>query len=105
MHGEYNETASGSNNGDSGSHTVESYWINQSIVGEIVVMSKAEIISMVDADGAGLGAYSAEITVDANAGNAGPGCTRSDAGEDVVYKIELVVFDYDIRPFFDLEEL
>ena len=32
------------------------------------------------------------------------GC-RSDAGEDVVYKIELVVFDYDIRPFFDLEEL
>ena len=105
MHGEYNETASGSNNGDSGSHTVESYWINQSIVGEIVVMSKADIISMVDADGAGLGAYSAEITVDANAGNAGPGCTRSDAGEDVVYKIELVVFDYDIRPFFDLEEL
>ena len=105
MHGEYNETASGSNNGDSGSHTVESYWINQSIVGEIVVMSKAEIISMVDADGAGLGAYYAEITVDAEAGGAGPGCTRSDAGEDVVYKIELVVFDYDIRPFFDLEEL
>ena len=105
MHGEYNETASGSNNGDSGSHTVESYWINQSIVGEIVVMSKAEIISMVDADGAGLGAYSAEITVDANAGGAPPGCQRSDAGEDVVYKIELVVFDYDIRPFFDLEEL
>ena len=105
MHGEYNETASGSNNGDSGSHTVESYWINQSIVGEIVVMSKAEIISMVDADGAGLGAYSAEITVDANAGNAGPGCTRSDEGEQVSYVIELVVFDYDIRPFFDLEEL
>ena len=107
MHGEYNETASGSNNGDSGSHTVESYWINESIVGEIVVMSKAEIISMVDADGAGLGAYSAEISVDAQAGNGGfaPGCQKSDAGEDVVYKIELVVFDYDIRPFFDPEEL
>ena len=105
MHGEYNETASGSNNGDSGGHTVESYWINNSIIDMVVVMSKAEIISMVDADGAGLGAYSAEITVDANAGNAGPGCTRSDAGEEVVYKIELVVFDYDIRPFFDLEEL
>ena len=55
----------GSNNGDSGSHTVESYWINQSIVGEIVVMSKAEIISMIDADGEGLGSYSAEISVDA----------------------------------------
>ena len=35
-----------------------------------------------------------------------PGFVKeSDAGEDVVYKIELVVFDYDIRPFFDLEEL
>jgi hypothetical protein len=105
MHGEYNEAASGSNNGDSGGHNVESFWINTSIVDEVVIMSKAEIISMVDADGAGLGAYSAEITVDAEAGGAGPGCSRSDAGEDVVYKIELVVFDYDIRPFFDLEEL
>ena len=108
MHGEYNETASGSNNGDSGGHTVESYWINNSIIDEVVVMSKAEIISMVDADGEGLGAYTIEITVDANAGNAGvvgQGCTRSDPGEDVVYKVELVVFDYDIRPFFDLEEL
>ena len=75
MHGDYNETASGSNNGNSGSHTVESYWINESIVGEIVVMSKAEIISMIDADGAGLGSYSAEITVDAQAGQA-PGCQR-----------------------------
>ena len=105
MHGEYNETASGSNNGDSGGHTVESYWINNSIIDEVVVMSKAEIISMVDADGAGLGSYTVEITVDANAGGAPPGCQRSDAGEDVVYKVELVVFDYDIRPFFDLEEL
>ena len=106
MHDEFHATASGSNNGNSGSHTVESYWINESIVGEIVVMSKAEIISMIDADGAGLGSYSAEISVSAQAGQApGPTCTRSDAGEDVVYKIELVVFDYDIRPFFDLEEL
>ena len=105
MHGEYNETASGSNNGDSGGHTVESYWINNSIIDEVVVMSKAEIVSMVDADGAGLGSYTVEITVDANAGGAPPGCQRSDAGEDVVYKVELVVFDYDIRPFFDLEEL
>ena len=104
MHGEYNETASGSNNADSGGHTVESYWINESIVGEIVIMSKAEIISMVDADGAGLGAYTSEITVDANAGNAGPGCTRSDPGEYVVYKVELVVFDYDIRPYFEVSE-
>ena len=107
MHGEYNETASGSNNADSGGHTVESYWINNSIIDMVVVMSKAEIISMVDADGAGLGAYSAEISVDAQAGNGGvaPGCQKTDAGEDVVYKIELVVFDYDIRPWFDVDDL
>ena len=107
MHGEYNETVSGSNDGSSGGHNVESFWINTSLLDNVVVMSKAEIISMIDADGAGLGAYSAEISVDAQAGNEPNGitCGRTDAGEDVVYKIELVVFDYDIRPFFDLEEL
>ena len=106
MHGEYNETASGSNNGDSGSHVVESYWINESIMGEVVIMSKAEIISMVDADGAGLGSYTVEISVDASAGNAGPapGCQKSDNGEDVVYTVELIVFDYDIRPYFEVSE-
>jgi hypothetical protein len=104
MHGEYNETVSGSNDGSSGGHNVESFWINMSIVDNVVVMSKAEIISMIDADGAGLGAYSAEISVDAQSSSTAT-CDRSDEGEDVVYKIELVVFDYDIRPFFDLEEL
>ena len=76
MHGDYNETASGSNNGDSGSHIVESYWVNNTLIDEeIVMMSKGEIISMVDADGAGLGAYSAEISVDAQAGNEPNGFT------------------------------
>ena len=65
-------------------------------------MSKAEIISMIDADGAGLGPYEAEITVDAQAGpNCGtgvlPACERTDDGEQVSYVIELVVFDYDLR--------
>ena len=56
--------------------------------------------------GAGLGAYTAEISVDAQAGNAPPGCQRSDDGEDVTYTIELIVFDYDIKPFFEvLDEL
>ena len=107
MHGDYNETASGSNNGDSGSHAVESYWVNTSLIDdEIVMMSKGEIISQIDSDGAGLGAYSAEISVDANAGNAGPlpGCQKTDDGEDVTYTIELIVFDYDIKPFFELVE-
>ena len=108
MHGDYNETASGSNNGDSGSHSVVSYWVNTSLIDEeIVMMSKGEIISEIDSDGAGLGAYMAEISVDAQAGNApSPLCQRSDDGEDVTYTIELIVFDYDIKPFFEvLEEL
>ena len=109
MHGDYNETASGSNNGDSGSHTVVSVWVNTSLIDEeIVLMSKGEIISEIDSDGAGLGAYSAEISVDAQAGSGGfaPGCQKSDDGEDVTYTIELIVFDYDIKPFFEvIEEL
>ena len=108
MHGDYNETASGSNEADSGSHTVESYWVNTTLIDEeIVMMSKGEIISEIDSDGAGLGAYSAEISVDAQAGNApSPVCQRTDAGEDVTFTIELIVFDYDIRPFFEvLEEI
>ena len=107
MHGDYNETTSGSNNGDSGSHAVESYWVNTSLIDEeIVMMSKGEIISQIDSDGAGLGAYIAEISVDAQAGQAPGLCQRSDDGEDVTYTIELIVFDYDIKPFFEvLEEL
>ena len=104
MHGDYNETASGSNNGDSGSHAVESYWVNTTLIEEeIVMMSKGEIISQIDSDGAGLGAYSAEISVDAQASSTAT-CERTDDGEDVTYTIELIVFDYDIKPFFEVVE-
>ena len=109
MHGEYNATASGSNNGNSGSHTVEVYWIsNVSLLDvETVTMSKSDIIAKIDAGGLGLGAHMAEISVDAEAGNTPPPglCQRSDAGEDVAYIVEIIVFDYDIRPYVDLEEL
>ena len=104
MHGDYNETSSGSNNGDSGSHAVESYWVNTTLIEEeIVMMSKGEIISQIDSDGAGLGAYSAEISVDAQASSTAT-CERTDDGEDVTYTIELIVFDYDIKPFFEVVE-
>ena len=108
MHGDYNETASGSNNGDSGSHNVEVYWINNTLLDEeTVTMSKSDIIAGIDAGDLGLGSYMAEISVDAQAGNEPNGftCQRNDAGEDVVYKIELIVFEYDIKAYVDLEEL
>jgi hypothetical protein len=75
------------------------------MVDSILFLSESEIIEGVDADGAGLGAYSLDITVDAEAGSTGPGCQRSDNGEEVSYKIELIVYDYTItsvlEPLFE----
>ena len=61
----------------------------------------------IDADGAGLGAYSLEIDVDAQAGNTPPpgACSRSDNGEEVSYKIELIVYDYSIAPLLELDDI
>ncbi|MDP6333951.1 MAG: hypothetical protein QF479_04875 [Candidatus Poseidoniaceae archaeon] len=106
MHGQYNASANGNNDDAPASHTVESLWYNDSMNGEIVFLSESEIIAEIDADGAGLGAYSLEITVDAEAGNTpGPTCSRSDDGEEVSYKIELIVYDYSIAPFFDIGDI
>ena len=67
-------------------------------------MSKAEIMAEIDAGDTGLGAYSGSISVDASAGNApGPSCTRSDTGEEVTYKLELVIFDYEIELYSEPE--
>lgn len=97
MHGAYNASASGTNDEPPASHTVESVWYNESMVDAILFMPESEIIAGIDADGAGLGAYSLDITVAAEAGNTPPGpCSRSDDGEEVSYKIELIVFDYTI---------
>ena len=105
MHGEYNASASGTNDEAPASHTVQSVWYNESMVDAILFLSESEIIEGVDADGAGLGAYSLDITVDAEEGNGGPGCQRSDNGEEVSYKIELIVYDYTItsvlEPLFE----
>ena len=96
MHGAYNASASGTNDESPASHTVESLWYNESMVDAILFMPESEIIAGIDADGAGLGAYSLDITVDAEAGDTGLGCSRSDDGEEVSYKIELIVYDYTI---------
>ena len=67
-------------------------------------MSKADIMAEIDAGDIGLGTYSGSISVEAEAGNApGPSKTRSDPDEEVTYKLELVIFEYDIVPYFELE--
>jgi hypothetical protein len=68
-------------------------------------LSESEIVSQIDSMGAGLGAYSADISVAAEAGNAPAQCTRSDDGEEVTYSVELIIFDYTIAPAFDEAEL
>lgn len=107
MHGQYNASANGNNDDAPASHTVESLWYNDSMVGEIVLLSESEIVEQIDSDGAGLGAYSLEIDVDAQAGNTPPpgACSRSDNGEEVSYKIELIVYDYSIAPFLELNDI
>ena len=70
MHAGFNGTADGQNNGGSGEHEVVVEWFNSSMVGaEVSGLSESEIISQIDSMGAGLGAYSAEIGVSAEAGN------------------------------------
>ena len=107
MHAGFNGTADGQNNGGSGNHEVVVEWFNSSMVGaEVSGLSESEIIGQIDSMGAGLGAYSAEIGVSAEAGNApGPGCSRSDNGEEVTFSVELIVFDYSIAPVFNEDEL
>ena len=103
-HAEFTNSADGQN-GEATGHSVTTEWYNSSLVGEIVIMEEAEIISQLDADGAGLGDYTIDISVNAQAGNAGPGCTRTDNGEDVSYNIQLIVLDYDIVPWIDLSDI
>ena len=60
-------------------------------------MSESEIESELDAMGEGLGAYTLEINVEAESGNA-PACNHTDNGEEVEYLVEVVLLDYVIMP-------
>lgn len=108
MHAGFNNTADGQNNGGNGAHDVTVEWFNSSMVGATVSgLSESEIVSQIDSMGAGLGAYSADISVSAEAGNELPTCPnqRTDDGEEVTYSVELIIFDYTIAPAFDEAEL
>ena len=55
----------------------------------------ADIEAGLNANGAGLGAYSVEISVDVSVGG-GVGCTHEDNGENVDYVIELIALEYTV---------
>ena len=107
-HLEFTNTADGQNQGGSGSHDVTAEWYNSSMIGtEVEGLSESEISEQLDSDGAGLGDYSIEISVNAQ----GDSCTNpliagnEDNGEDVSYTVQLIVLDYEITPYIEIEDL
>ena len=104
-HLEFSNSADGQNSGGSGSHDVTTEWYNSSLIGtEVEGLSESEIEDQLDSNGAGLGDYTIEISVTANAGNR-PGCSNSDSGEIVTYTIQLIVLDYEITPYIEIEDI
>ena len=92
-HSEFNGSTSGQNQ-DSGpaSHETLIEWYDASLIGNVTGVSKADIAAGLNANGAGLGAYSVEISVDVSVGG-GTGCTHEDNGENVDYVVELIVLN------------
>ena len=104
-HLNYSNSADGQNSGGSGSHEVSTVWYNSSVIGDKVEgLSESQIIDELDSKGAGMGDYDIEISVQANSQNS-PGCTRSDTGETVTYTVQLIVLDYTIKSFVDVDDI
>ncbi len=98
-HDDQNQTLQGDNQGGSGMLAFEMLWYNSSLAesGNVSGMSESEIHEQLDADGAGLGVYSLEISVDADDGGQGATCTHSDDGEEIAYAIQLLILDYSVE--------
>ncbi|MAL04966.1 MAG: hypothetical protein CML76_03625, partial [Rhodobiaceae bacterium] len=104
-HLEFTNTGDGQNQGGSGSHDVTTEWYNSTLIGtEVEGLSESEIADQLDSKGAGLGDYSVEISVSSNQGSSF-GCQNSDSGETVSYTVQLIVLDYEITPYIEIEDL
>ena len=104
-HLEFTNTGDGQNQGGSGSHDVTTEWYNSTLIGtEVEGLSESEIADQLDSKGAGLGDYSVEISVSSNQGSSF-GCQNSDSGETVSYTVQLIVLDYAITPYIEIEDL
>ncbi|MGB1366212.1 MAG: hypothetical protein ACPG64_07470, partial [Candidatus Poseidoniaceae archaeon] len=80
-------------------------WFNSSMIGtEVEGLSESEIAEQLDSNGAGMGDYTIEISVQANSQNS-LGCTRSDTGETVTYTVQLIVLDFEITPYIEIEDI
>ena len=103
----FSNTADGQNSGGNGAHDVSAEWYNSSAIGEKVEgLSESQITEQLDSNGAGLGDYVVEITVNAETGGTTPlVCQRSDDGENVTYTVQLIVLDFEITPYVDVEDI
>jgi hypothetical protein len=96
MHSEFNGSASGQNqDGAPATHETLVEWYDASMIGNVSNVTTDDIRAGLDSNGAGLGDYSIEISVDVGVGG-GAGCQHTDDGENVDYSIELLVLDYTI---------
>ena len=103
-HLNYSNSADGQNQGGSGSHDVSTVWYNSSVIGDKVDgLSESQIRDNLS-KGIGLGDYSIEISVAAQDGSTAT-CNREDTGENVTYTVQLIVLDYSISSYVEVEDI
>jgi len=103
-HLNYSNSADGQNQGGSGSHEVSTVWYNSSVIGDkIDGLSESQINDELS-KGIGLGDYSIEISVGAQDGSTAT-CNREDTGENVTYTVQLIVLDYSISSYVEVEDI
>ena len=96
IHNEFNGSESGQNQeGVPSSHETLVEWFNASMIGDVSNVTREDIVAGLDSNGAGLGQYSIDISVDVSMGG-GVQCTHTDDGENVDYTIEVIILDYTI---------
>ena len=103
-HLNYSNSADGQNQGGSGSHEVSTVWYNSSVIGDkIEGLSESQINDELS-KGIGLGDYNIEISVAAQDGSTAT-CNREDTGENVTYTVQLIVLDYSISSYVEVEDI
>ena len=104
-HMNYSNSSDGQNQGGSGSHDVTTAWYNSSVIGDKVEgLSESQIIGELVKEDTGMGDYSIEISVSAEDGSTAT-CNREDNGETVSYTVQLIVLDYSITPYVDIDDI
>ena len=77
MHNEFSGTESGQNQeGAPASHETLVEWYNASMIGDVSNVTRADIVAGLDSNGAGLGEYSVDISVEVGVGGAA-GCQHT----------------------------